>query len=162
VSLADVARQPGWVVVSGVRLIRQESTHDCGAAALAMVLERWGIPDSAAEIRRTVAAPAGQGLPAGGLRQFARDKGLHAFLVSAGPADLTHEIRANRPVLVGLVQRYTGNRGYAHYEVVIGFNSADQRLLLLDPGNGPREDHLVTFDEEWRRAGRLALVVAGS
>jgi predicted double-glycine peptidase len=162
VSLADVGREPGWVLVSGVRVIRQEAPHDCGAAALAMVLERWGIPDAAPEIRRVLVAPPGHGLAAGGLRDFSRQKGLRAFLISGVQADLVNEVQSNRPVLVGLVQRYSGNRAYAHYEVVVGVNQDRRRVLLLDPGNGAREDDLAAFEQEWEGAGRLALVVAPS
>ena len=162
VSLAEVGREPGWVLVSGMRVIPQESAHDCGVAALAMVLERWGVPDASAEIKRVIPSAPGHGLAAGGLRQFARDKGFHAFLISGITADLVNEIQANRPVLVGLVQRYVGDKAYAHYEVVIGFNRVDARVLLLDPAHGPREDELGSFDQEWRGSARLALVVAPS
>jgi ABC-type bacteriocin/lantibiotic exporter with double-glycine peptidase domain len=162
VSLADVGREPGWVTVSGVRVIRQISAHDCGAAALAMVLERWGIPDAAARIRQTVPARPGHGLAAGALRDFARQQGLKAFLISGAQADLLREVQQNRPVLVGLVQRYSGNQVYAHYEVVAGINQRSRRVLLLDPGNGAREDGLDAFVHEWEGAGRLALVVAPS
>jgi ABC-type bacteriocin/lantibiotic exporter with double-glycine peptidase domain len=161
VSLADIDREPGWTIVRGVPLIRQQSAHDCGAAALAMVLAHWGVPDAAPEIRGAVAA-GDRGASAGGLRRFARDKGLRAFLVSGTEADLLHEVGAQRPVLVGLVQRYTGQRALSHYEVVIGLNPTTRRVLLLDPGHGPREDELGSFDREWQDAGRLALVVAPS
>jgi hypothetical protein len=65
-------------------------------------------------------------------------------------------------VLVGLVQRYVGHKALTHYEVVIGLNRSTGRLLLLDPGRGPREDELASFDREWRDAGRVTLVVAPS
>ena len=161
VSLVEVEREPGWIVVRGVPVVRQESAHDCGAAALAMVLARWGIPNAAPEIRQSVPTDE-RGASAGGLRRFARDKGLRAFLISGGEADLAHELGAQRPVLVGLVQRYTGSRALSHYEVVIGLNPTTHRVLLLDPGHGPREDELASFEREWRDAGRLTLVVAPS
>jgi ABC-type bacteriocin/lantibiotic exporter with double-glycine peptidase domain len=162
VSVGDVGREPGWVMVSGVPLIRQTSAHDCGAAALAMVLQRWGIPDAASEIRRAVPAQPGHGLAAGGLRDFARGKGLRAFLINGAEDDLLWEVQMNHPVLVGLVQRYSGNQAYAHYEVVVGINPSSRHVLLLDPGNGAREDALSAFTQEWEGAGRLALVVAPS
>jgi hypothetical protein len=65
-------------------------------------------------------------------------------------------------VLVGLVQRYTNNRAYAHYEVVVGINARSRQLLLLDPGNGMREDAMSSFSQEWEGAGRLTLVVGPS
>jgi ABC-type bacteriocin/lantibiotic exporter with double-glycine peptidase domain len=162
VSMAEVERQPGWVIVSGVRVIRQTSAHDCGAAALAMVLERWGIPDAAPRIRQAIPARQGHGLPAGGLRDFARQQGLQAYLISGVPADLTREVEQNRPVLVGLMQRYSGKQAYAHYEVLAGLNPRSRRVLLLDPGRGLREDGLDAFVAEWEDAGRLAIVVGPS
>jgi predicted double-glycine peptidase len=162
VSLADIAGQPGWVLVRDVPVIRQESQHDCGAAALAMVLAHWGVRDAAPEIRRSIGRSDPRGASAGDLRRFARDKGLRAFLISGAEADLQREIDAQRPVLVGLVQRYVGNRALSHYEVVIGLNPSTHRVLLLDPGRGPREDQLVSFDHEWQEAGRLTLVVVPS
>jgi len=127
-----------------------------------MVLGRWGIPDAAPEIRAAVPSSDEHGAAAGALRTFARDKGLRAFLISGAPSDLEHELRAQRPVLVGLVQRYSGARALTHYEVVIGLDTTTRRVLLLDPARGPREDQLASFDEEWRAAGRLTLVVAPS
>jgi hypothetical protein len=127
-----------------------------------MVLGRWGIPDAAPEIRATVPSSDEHGASAGALRTFTRDKGLHAFLIRGASSDLEHELRAQRPVLVGVVQRYSGDRVLTHYEVVIGMNPTTGQVLLLDPGRGPREDALASFDREWLAAGRLALVVAPS
>jgi ABC-type bacteriocin/lantibiotic exporter with double-glycine peptidase domain len=162
ISLSDIDREPGWMFVRGVPVIRQVSEHDCGAAALAMVLEHWGIPNTAPEIRRSVVDSGDRGASAGGLRRFARDKGLHAFLVSGSEPDLVHELSAKRPVLVGLVQRYSGNRTLSHYEVVIGLNLTSRRIVLLDPGHGPREDELTSFEQEWQHAGGVTLIVAPS
>jgi predicted double-glycine peptidase len=162
VSLSDIDSEPGWLVVRGVPVIRQESAHDCGAAALAMVLERWGIPDASPEIRRSVVASGTRGASAGDLRQFARDRGLRAFLIAGDESDLVHELGAQRPVLVGLVQRYSGDRALSHYEVVIGLNPTSHKVLLLDPGRGPREDDLAAFEREWQDARRVTLVVAPS
>jgi hypothetical protein len=120
------------------------------------------VRDAAADIRRAVGAKPDHGVAAGSLRQFARERGFAAFLISGERGDLVNEVRANRPVLVGLVQRYTGNKALSHYEVVVGINEARGRVLLLDPGRGPREDELASFDREWQDAGRLTLVVAPS
>jgi len=162
VSLADIDREAGWTRVPNVRVIRQESEHECGIAALAMVLDRWGVPDAAQEVRRRLPPPSERGIQARALRQVARERGFRAYIVSAGEADLVNEVRAQRPMLVGLVQRYGGNKALTHYAVVIGVNEARRRVLLLDPGRGPREDDLASFDREWQDAGRLALVVAPS
>ena len=85
-------------------------------------------------------------------------KGLHAFLVEGAESDLAREVKLNRPVLVGLVQRYT-SRAYSHYVVVTGVNLRTRHILMLDPARGPREDRLDAFAVEWGGARRLALVV---
>jgi ABC-type bacteriocin/lantibiotic exporter with double-glycine peptidase domain len=158
VSPSEIRAQDGWQVVGGVPLIRQPTEHDCGPAALAMVLRRWGI---SADVSDVALATGGSGtsVAAGALRDEVRRRGLQAFLIRGEVADLEREIAWNRPVLVGLIQRYSNNRAYGHYEVVVGINAHSQQLLLLDPGNGMREDGMSSFSQEWEGAGRLALVV---
>jgi ABC-type bacteriocin/lantibiotic exporter with double-glycine peptidase domain len=157
VSAAGLRAAEGWQVVSGVPLIRQPAEHECGPAALAMVLRRWGIAADVGEVARATGNP-GQSVTAGALRDEARRRGLQASLIRGQVDDLVREVGWNRPVLVGLVQRYT-NRAYSHYEVVVGINARTRQVLLLDPGNGMREDAMSSFSEEWEGAGRLALVV---
>ena len=158
VSAADVRAQDGWQLVDDVPLVRQPSEHDCGPAALAMVLRHWGVPADVAEVARSTGGP-GQPAAAGALRDEARRLGLQAFLIQGNEADLEREIGWHRPVLVGLIQRYSNNRAYAHYEVVVGINARSRQLLLMDPGNGMREDAMSSFGKEWEGAGRLTLVV---
>lgn len=148
-------------MVDGVRLIRQTSERDCGAAALAMMLQRWSVPSSADEILQSVPMEAGHGIGLGVLRDFARQKGLRAFVIKGELADLVNEVGLNRPVLVGLVQRY-GDRALSHYEVVAGINQTTRRVLLLDPAHGLREDGFDGFDAEWDAAGRPTLVIVPS
>jgi uncharacterized protein len=160
VTLDQVAAEPGWTLVSGVRLIRQEAEHECGIAALAMVLDHWGVPYAEREIRQNLGPTPHQGVPAGQLRDLARGRGLRAYLVVGLEGDLRHEVRANRPVLVGLVQRYGTGQVLTHYEVVVGFHESTRRVLLFDPARGPREDDFASFEREWTDAGRPTLVVA--
>jgi len=158
VSTSELKPQEGWQVVGGVPLIRQPSEHDCGPAALAMVLRRWGIPADVGAVARATGGP-GQSVPAGALRDEARRQGLQAFLIRGEVDDLVREVAWDRPVLVGLIQRYTNNRAYAHYEVVVGVNARSRQLLLLDPGDGMREDAMSSFRKDWEGAVRLTLVV---
>lgn len=95
------------------------------------------------------------------MRDFARQKGLRAFLIKGELADLVNEVGLNRPVLVGLVQRY-GDRALSHYEVVAGINQTTRRVLLLDPAHGLREDGFDGFAAEWDAAGRPTLVIVAS
>lgn len=173
VSLAELTRERGWVVVTpNVNLVRQKADNECGAAALAMVLQRWAVPATTEGIVRAIPAQGqgpGQGegeqgrggIAAGALRDYARQKGLQAFVIKGEFADLMKEVNADRPVLVGLVQRYS-DRARAHYEVVTGINPTTRSILLLDPGRGLRQDKFEGFAAEWEAAGRLALVVLPS
>jgi ABC-type bacteriocin/lantibiotic exporter with double-glycine peptidase domain len=161
VSAAELRAEAGWQIVDGMKLVRQQSDRDCGAAALAMVLERWGTPSAtSADVLRDVPLDPQHGMAAGALRDAARQRGLVAFLIHGQLQDLIHEIGAQRPVLVGLIQRY-GQQAYAHYEVVVGVNPQQRRLLLFDPGRGAREDGFDGFATEWKGAAQLALVVTG-
>jgi ABC-type bacteriocin/lantibiotic exporter with double-glycine peptidase domain len=162
ISRTELTRARGWMVVTpDIHLVRQTSDNQCGAAALAMVLQRWAVPASSEEIFAAIPVEKGHGLAAGALRDFARGKGLQAFVIKGEVADLLKEVGANRPVLVGLVQRYS-DRARAHYEVVAGINPTTRSILLLDPGRGLRQDGYDGFAAEWEAAGRMALVVLPS
>jgi ABC-type bacteriocin/lantibiotic exporter with double-glycine peptidase domain len=161
VSPDELHAKAGWEMIDGMKMVRQSSARDCGAAALAMMLERWGTPGpTTADVLRDVSFDAQQGIAAGALRDLARQRGLVAFLIPGQLEDLMHEIHLRRPVLVGLVQQY-GDKAYAHYEVVVGINARNRRLLLFDPARGPREDGFDGFSTEWKGAKQLALVVTG-
>jgi predicted double-glycine peptidase len=143
-------------------MVRQRSDNECGAAAWAMMLQRWSLPASGAEdILHAVPVEKGHGIAAGALRDFARQKGLQAFVIRGEFADLLKEVAANRPILVGLVQRYS-DRARLHYEVVAGINPTQRRVLLMDPGRGLRQDGYDGFGTEWEAAGKVALVILRS
>ncbi|MBC8133786.1 MAG: hypothetical protein H7X95_12450 [Deltaproteobacteria bacterium] len=160
-SRSDLTRERGWIMVQGIELVRHTTTHECGAAALSMMLQRSAAPVSVNEILRGVSMDPSKGIAAGALRDFASHKGLRAFLFKGEMSDLVKEVSLNRPALVGLVQRY-GDRAFPHYEVVAGVNPTSKRLLLLDPARGLREDSFDGFAVEWEGAGRLVLVIVPS
>ena len=158
ISPHQVAADPDWIVVRQVPLIRQEGRSDCGAAALAMVMSFWSHPTTVAQLDALDPAATAQGWRAGRLRDVARQAGLQAFVVKGGLDDLSNELRRGHPVVVGLVQRY-GDRGRAHYEVIVGIHPKKRLILSLDPGKGWREDSLEGFAREWVLAQQVTLVV---
>jgi hypothetical protein len=123
-------------------------------------LDHWGAASTgpSGDVLGAGATADDEGIAAGALRDLARRRGLHAFLIQGEEADLVREVSLNRPVVVGLVQRYT-TRSYAHFEVVTGINRRTRSVLMLDPGRGLREDAWASFVTEWGGSGRLALVV---
>ena len=160
---ADLAprQDDGWNKVDGVPPVRQIAREDCGAAALAMVLGYWGLPVTRADISAAAQPPASEperGIKAAALRDFARRRGLEAFLIQGELADLDRELGRHRPVLVGVMKR-TSRRVYPHYEVVIGISRGQQRILTLDPAHGLRINSREGFAAEWTAAGRLTLIV---
>jgi ABC-type bacteriocin/lantibiotic exporter with double-glycine peptidase domain len=157
-SLPDLERAPGWVLVRGVHFVHQQSEADCGAAAMAMALSYWGQPTT---LETVVAArpPHDGGIAAGELRDLARARGLQAFLVPGTFIDLETQLRRGRPVVVGLAKPITGNRAVQHYEVVIGLNRTEGRVLAWDPAQGLRENSVEGFAREWIPAHQLALIM---
>jgi ABC-type bacteriocin/lantibiotic exporter with double-glycine peptidase domain len=157
-SPARLAREPGWIAVGGLPLVRQETETECGAAAVTMVVSYWTGADPARLLADIRPAPA-RGLSAGRLRRFARGHGLAAFLIAAQLADLEHEVRRGRPVLVGLAKPH--RRGLlTHYEVVVALHPGRRLVVTLDPGRGWRQNTYAGLLSEWRPARGLALIVS--
>jgi ABC-type bacteriocin/lantibiotic exporter with double-glycine peptidase domain len=153
-----LAREPGWLAVTGVPLALQQSESGCGAAAVAMVVSYWTGAAPARLIAEIGPVPE-RGLSAGRLREFARAHGLAAFLLAAEVADLEHELGRGRPVLVGLVKPQ--RRGVlTHYEVVVAVHPARRRVVTLDPAHGWRANSFEGFLREWRPVRGLALMVS--
>lgn len=148
--LADdsVFDQPGWSVVRGVPLIRQQTDKDCGAAALAMVLSHLGDREPMIEI------PSAR---ADALRDAARVRGFTAFCLYAKMQDLTAEVASGRPVVVGMVKPTIAGP-VNHYEVVVGLHS-DGRVATLDPARGLTVFPADGFESEWIASGRVTIIV---
>jgi ABC-type bacteriocin/lantibiotic exporter with double-glycine peptidase domain len=159
-SMTALARDPDWAIVPDVPFVRQETAHDCGPAALAMVLAHFRVPPASAN----TAALAGGDVRAGTLRDVARSSGLDAYVVSGTFDDLFTQVARGRPVVVGLAKplAFTGGRALAHYEVVIGFNRSRRLILSLDPAVGLRENTLEGFAREWAPTKQVTIVFLGT
>ena len=113
-----------------------------------MVLRFWQPATSNETVRasRGDAWTTRRGSPPVGCVRSPAQKGLQAFLIQAQlrrprPARLT----AQRPVIVGTLQ-VDGKRGYPHYEVVVGVNPRERKVLTADPAEGWRERNLDEFE----------------
>ncbi len=158
-SPTKLAKEPGWVLLRDVPYVPQDTEYECGAAAIGMVVSYW----TGVEPRAVVAhfRPVGErGIAAGRLRDYARDQGLASFLIEGQLQDLANEIKAGRPVLVGLSKPQSKDRVLDHYEVVIGLNAQSKRIVTLDPSEGWRENSLEGFAREWKIAGNVTLIVS--
>lgn len=145
--------------VEGVPLVEQQSATDCGAAAVAAIIEYWrkGSGDPA-EVRRAVGVPNGQTIKAGLLRDYLRRRGFDAFLIRGELGDLRREVAAGRPVVVGMLKPHVADQWLAHYEVVVGVGS--DTVVTMDPAAGWRQYPISGFQQEWVRAERVTLIIA--
>lgn len=151
----------GWILAEDTPLVRQRGPIDCGPAALAMVAGRWDIALSVEGAVAALPKPAPEGASLGDLRDLARAKGLTAFAISGDHATLIHELRAGRPVLLGLYAPYGQKYVQSHYEVLVATRPQASEYVTLDPARGWRVRSWKDLDAEWKRAGRPALVVLG-
>jgi len=148
-------REPGWIYVRHVPLLRQHGDHDCGPTALAMVVGYYqpGLRNSPLlDARTDVRASAAD------LRDRARALGLTAFVVEGQPEDLVHELQSGRPMIVGMAKP-TVQGAISHFEVVVGMHGPSRRIATFDPAEGWRQSSLFDFMTEWQATGRVLLVV---
>ena len=149
--------QQGWILVDDMRHVAQETDDDCGAAALSSVLARWGVDVPTATLREECSVPGVSGIRAADLRDAARGRGLSAFLFEGGVADLEHELKRGRPVIVGLVKAL-GPLSRTHFEVVVGLLPSEA-VAAIDPARGLVRDELSSFTAEWAATRGVTLVV---
>jgi ABC-type bacteriocin/lantibiotic exporter with double-glycine peptidase domain len=155
---ADLAREGGWERVEGVPDVRQAERRARAPAALAMVLRYWGQSVTRDDISAANPTAPERGIRAAALRDYARGRGLQAFVIKGELADLEREVRHRRPVVVGTITVY-GKKAYPHYEVVVGINRDKHQVLTLDPAAGLRVNSHEGFAAEWAAAGQVTLVV---
>jgi ABC-type bacteriocin/lantibiotic exporter with double-glycine peptidase domain len=152
-----LARQGNWYMVASFPLVRQEKSNDCGAAALASVLKFWGRPATPSSIEAAIGRKEAR-LRAGDMAEYARKQGLRAYVFFGTMNDVVYELKRGRPVIVGLGKEYAEKKAISHYEVVVGYEPKQKRVLLLDPGRGWQVDSLDGFAEEWVRSKGVTLV----
>ena len=107
---ARLRREPGWIVAAPTPELRQRGPHDCGAAALAMVAGRWHVALSVDQAVAVLPPTPPTGAQLADLRDAARARGLTAFAIAGDRDTLVHELRAGRPVIVGLLLPYGRDR----------------------------------------------------
>jgi ABC-type bacteriocin/lantibiotic exporter with double-glycine peptidase domain len=159
VSPAQLSSEPGWILVRGVPYVAQQAETECGAAAIAMVVSYWtgAAPPSIVAHFRPVPE---RGIAAGRLRDHARERGLAAFVIEGTFQDLSRELAAGRPVLVGLGKPQSKDRVLDHFEVVVGLHRDRRLIVTLDPSEGWRQNTVEGFYREWKLAGFVTLVVS--
>lgn len=147
-----------WVVVPGVVVYAQRGAVDCGPAAFATMLSRWGVPPDAAWHSPRIGGLETRATTAGELRDEARRLGFRSYVIEGSFDDLDFEIAATRPVLVGLV-RTADQQRWAHFSVVVGREAGGRRWLLADPSLGLEVIGREALDRQWAASGFVTLVL---
>jgi len=148
----------GWLVSAEAPVVIQKDKEGCGAAVLAMELAAWRVPATQEEILQACPPAPGQGIKAGALRDFARGKGLQAFIIAGDIPDLEHELSKGRPVIAGLVKPYA-DRKLTHYELLVAYHPQRRTVVTIDPARGWRQNSVDGFRSEWEPSGRLLLIL---
>jgi ABC-type bacteriocin/lantibiotic exporter with double-glycine peptidase domain len=159
VELSALAHDKDWVTLPRVPVLIQDGEHECGAAATAMVLNYWDVATTADQVRAASKISTEHGITAGYLRTYIRSRGLQAYLIEGTFDDLERELKAGRPVMVGVQRKFTTGL-YDHYQVVVGIDRTAQQLAVIDPAEGYREYSFSDFTSEWAAAKSLTLVVS--
>ena len=152
-----LARQGNWLMVPGFHRVMQESSDDCGGAALASVLRYWGRDVTPAAIEARVGG-GNRRLRAGDMVAYARSEGLRSYVFFGTMDDIRYELEQRRPVVVGLAKALDSKRALLHYEVVVGYEPQQGNLLLLDPDRGFQVDTVEGFSTEWMRSKGVTIV----
>jgi ABC-type bacteriocin/lantibiotic exporter with double-glycine peptidase domain len=150
--------ESGWLRLRDFPDVRQQGDKDCGAAALSSVLRYHGLSVSSREVEGELRPAPGQGLRAQALADFAKRRGLEAFVFNGSLDDVRYELARNRPLIVGVAKPRDTGDWLAHYEVVIGYHPRERRVLTFDPARGLRQNTLAGFMREWQPTRRVTLV----
>lgn len=152
----------GYVRAAPTPVVLQKKETDCGLAALAMVAAAWNRAVSVEELAKA-SPPTDKGVRLAKLRDLARARGLEAYAIAGTREDLARELGNGRPVVVGLVMPYVGNKFLGHYEVAIALDPRRGDLVTLDPATGRsmRRD-IKTLEAEWAPSHHATLVVTGT
>ena len=155
--LADSqTRYPHPVELTNVRFFPQEQ-YQCGPAALATVLTYADVNVTADALTPQIYLPAREGSLQLEIIAATRRYGRVPYVLQPQVADLLAEVNAGNPVLV------LQNLGVSwwpqwHYAVVVGFDIAQQDVILRSGLERRHRLPLELFERTWQRANYWSLV----
>ncbi|HKS15860.1 MAG TPA: cysteine peptidase family C39 domain-containing protein [Planctomycetota bacterium] len=153
----DFSRDPRWIRAGDVPLVLQKAEHDCGAAAVAMVLAHW---NRRVPFDRIIAGLPGnytQRYTAADLKTVLQSHGLKAHAIAGAQEHVFGELAKGRPSIAGL-GKISIDGARPHFEVVVAYHPVENRVVTLDPARGWRVNSLDGFLDEWDLAKRTLIV----
>lgn len=152
---AVAAVPPGlWLDIPYVKQPRD----GCGAACISMVLQYWARKDpqfhcdvpSVEPIQQELYSAKAHGIYARDMERYLQQKGLRVFVFRGNWEAIQDHIAKGRPLIVCLREGHGLDRTL-HYVVVVGFNRAENLVLLNDPaGKKLAVVRLTDFEKSWR------------
>jgi len=157
--LAEVAVPAG--LPPGVDLdatpFHPQTEYQCGPAALATVLGAAGREVAPDALAGEIYVPERQGSLQPEIVAAVRARDLLPYLVEPGLDAVLAEVAAGRPVLV-LQRLGVGPWPAWHYAVVVGYDTAADRILLRSGKERRQSLSAGVFEATWERGGRWGLV----
>jgi hypothetical protein len=140
-----------------VPFVAQE-THQCGPAALSMVLQHSGVAISAGQLTERIYLPGREGSLQVDMLAAAREQARIAYPLAPRLDHLLREVVAGRPVVV------LQNLGLSiapkwHYAVVIGYDLAREEILLHSGTTPNVAMPIRQFERTWARSGHWGFLV---
>jgi len=143
----------GRRLIASVPYIKQVGPK-CAAAALAMVLRRFGREVDQEQLFKQLRGRTG-GAHAHMLPEAARRHGFEAHPYVGSLADLRRKLAAGAPVVL-----FLNPMGMGHAVVAIGYDEGRGEVILHDPATAPfRRVSYARLDRQWSESDRSGIVV---
>jgi len=150
------AGMPSRAELDAVPFFAQDD-HQCGPAALAMVLDAGGKSVTPEALRPQMYLPDREGTLQVEMLAAARRNGFVAVELNPQLPDVLAEIVAGNPVIV---LHNLGLSWYPvwHYSVAVGYDLDARRIVLRSAKERRLEMSLRTFEYTWKRSGYWAML----
>lgn len=154
---SSIERLPERVELSGVPFFAQRS-YQGAPGALAMALMQQGVVTTPGLIAEQLQLPEQQAHIEQRLHTIVQGHGLLVYPLTAGLPEMLAQVTAGFPVLL----RYNQGVGWLsapRYAVLVGYDRAEQSLLLRSGLQRRESIDFADFQSAWRSAGQWAVLV---
>lgn len=148
---------PPSIVLKKTPFVAQQD-HECGPAALAMVLQAAGLDVPLQQLVEQVYLPGRKGSLQVEMVAASRRHGMVAYPLQPKLDAVLREVAAGHPVLV-LQNLSLPVYPVWHYAVVIGFDRHRGTVLLHSGVTPLLEMPLFTFEQTWARGAKWSMIV---
>lgn len=156
-STDQLAHLPPSTYIEEVPFHAQDA-YQCGPAALAMILNYRGLPDTPESLKDRVYIPERKGTLQVEMVSAARERELLAYPLARNLESIMTELDAGNPVLV--MQNLAFKRfPQWHYAVVVGYDLEQREMIVHSGLNEAQREPFPVFMRTWDRADRWARVI---